>query len=205
MFLGFGFLLCTQCSTKHCMIYQRLETACRLLQVSTEASNLHKSIWQLLANAGWHSLCLHEWDHIHKQGSCGEVTSGCLEETLASHAAPWIPFPGSFSRPVAFMSLSFPLTLPHTYFVLALFWFIAPMTMDVHRWSNAGLRSWMFEQKFHTLFQSCEKPIQNGRLTEHFHNVSGSFQSFPSGNNEKERKNTLKTSRTSEKSQQSGI
>uniref|UniRef100_A0A3Q2X8P9 Uncharacterized protein n=1 Tax=Haplochromis burtoni TaxID=8153 RepID=A0A3Q2X8P9_HAPBU len=25
-------------------------------------------------------------------------------------------------------------------------------------------------------------------LTEHFHKVSGSFQSFPSGNNEKERK-----------------
>lgn len=70
MFLGFGFLLCTQCSSKHCMIYQRLETACRLLQVSTEASNLHKRFGSsLLMLDGIVSVCMSEIISTNKEAA----------------------------------------------------------------------------------------------------------------------------------------
>lgn len=37
---------------------------------------------------------------------------------------------------------------------------LVPGARDVaQRWCNAGLLSWMFELKFHTLLQSCERPV----------------------------------------------
>lgn len=37
---------------------------------------------------------------------------------------------------------------------------LIPAARDVaQRWCNVGLLSWMFELKFHTLLQSCERPV----------------------------------------------
>lgn len=64
---GFGFLICSACGGKHCMIYQSLETACM-----TAAGSL---LCRAAANAGWRGL--------------REVTSACREAAVKSRLACW--------------------------------------------------------------------------------------------------------------------
>jgi len=74
-FGGCGLLGCTPCGGKHCMSYQRLESSssdgCRFPQRRAAACG-H---FQLML------MALSAWGHLHKQGSCGGVMSGELEET----------------------------------------------------------------------------------------------------------------------------
>lgn len=136
------------CSSKHCMIYQRLETACRLLQVSTEASHLQKSIWQLPGNAAWHRLCA--WVRSYPQTRKLWWSHVWLREATAASRLPGFHFLLLFS--VCRLHVWSLYVLLHVTFTSS--W---PASHSWQPWwCNAGLHSWMFEQKFHTLFQSCE-------------------------------------------------
>lgn len=113
----------------------------------------------------------HWWSHVWLAGgdgglreihACGLICSSVdfpfsLFHPLSSYLLffPSLLFQSSVQESVS----RFPLSI-YTAFVLAPFWFTALM-MRLQRWCNAGLHSWMFEQKFHTLFQSCELPVQS--------------------------------------------
>lgn len=115
--------------------------------------------WQQLILDGAVSVCM------------SEVTSASREAAVKSRLASWKRQQSGRSSPAS--SPSAPLTYHFLNFfrcsashccqraiarsrLLALI----PGACDVtQRWCNAGLLSWMFELKFHTLLQSCERPV----------------------------------------------
>jgi len=122
--LSFGF--CVVVNTA--WFIRGYKTAC--MSASSSRGEEHESLLLLLTHAGWHRLCLHGWDHIYKQGSCGKVMSGQLDDMDCS---PRFPFSSCFSSFCCFHSLSLKCTLSfslspflqYVSFVLALFWYMA--------------------------------------------------------------------------------
>lgn len=95
------FLLCTMCSSKHCMIYQSLETAWAAAAGfcggrrggNSSHGGVCVCVRRLLANAGWQRLCLHGWGHTYEPGGWGEVTSAGRDGVWEEHACGLIHLP----------------------------------------------------------------------------------------------------------------
>lgn len=103
------------------------------------------------------------WSHVWLAGRDSSLSKTCMWP----HAHPCFPIFLFRSSPSAAHALDpSSIIFAPTYLSLHLLCFgfvLIHATHDgVRRWCNAGLRSWMFEQKFYTLFQSCEEPVWKG-------------------------------------------
>lgn len=132
-FLGFGLLLCTLCSSKHCMIYQRLETACM-----TAAGSPQRRGTTCIKVFGCSELMLDGIGSV----CMSEVISANMEAAVKSCLARRKRQQSKRNTRVASLLFAFPLypllhppfkcnfpplTVPYISIALALFWFTAPV------------------------------------------------------------------------------